>query len=56
MRQVNEIDQDGLFAALSEIGVEWQRGFGWVHKATYQGKRIDMFFPEADDGEYQRGS
>lgn len=54
IRQVDEIDQDGLFRALSEIGIEWQRGFGWVHKAKFQGKRIDMFFPEADDGEYQR--
>lgn len=52
IRQVAAIDQDGLFNALSELGIERQGGFGWVHKAIYQGKNIDMFFPEADDGEY----
>jgi len=54
IRQVENIDQDGLFAALADIGVERLSGFGWVHKAIYQGKNIDMFFPEAPDGEYDR--
>lgn len=54
IRQVESIDQDGLFAALADIGVERRSGFGWVHKATFQGKSIDMFFPEAPDGEYDR--
>lgn len=52
IRQVDQIDQDGLFSALLDIGVERVSGFGWVHKAVYEGKNIDMFFPEADDGEY----
>lgn len=54
IRQIENIDQEGLFAALAELGVERISGFGWVHKATYQGKNIDMFFPEAPDGEYDR--
>lgn len=54
IRQVESIDQEALFAALSDVGVERISGFGWVHKASYQGKSIDMFFPEAPDGEYER--
>ncbi len=52
IRQVESIDLEGLFGALAELGIERKSGFGWVHKAAYQGKNIDMFFPEADDGEY----
>lgn len=55
IRQVEQINQDGLFAALAELGIERIKGFGWVHKATYKGKNIDLFFPEADDGEYESG-
>jgi hypothetical protein len=54
IRQVDEIDVEGLFAALSTIGVERVSGFGWVYKAVYQGKPIDCFFPESDRGEYER--
>lgn len=54
IRQVEAIDQEGLFAALSQIGIERQSGFGWVHKAIFDGKSIDMFFPEASDGDYER--
>lgn len=53
IRQINAIDLDGLFAALVEIGVNKTSGFGWVHKAEYGGKKIDFFFPEAPDGEYE---
>jgi hypothetical protein len=52
IRQVPAIDEDGLFAALAEIGIVWKSGFGWCHKAEYQGKAIDMFFPEEQGGEY----
>lgn len=54
IRQAETIDQEGLFAALAELGIERLSGFGWVHKAMYQDKNIDMFFPEAPDGEYER--
>lgn len=51
IRQVDEIDKPGLFLALEALGVVEARGFGWCHKATWQGKAIDFFFPE-EDGEY----
>lgn len=51
IRQVNEVDVDGLFAALEAIGIHKTEGFGWCVKAAYQGKNIDCFFPD-DDGEY----
>jgi hypothetical protein len=54
IRQVDEIDQDGLFAALATIGIEQERGFGWCFKATMNGKKIDCFFPEEQGGEYVR--
>lgn len=46
IRQTPKIDLDGLFEALAKIGIERTRGYGWVHKARYQGKPIDLFFPE----------
>lgn len=52
IRQIPEINIDGLFAALRDAGIDRVSGQGWCHKAIYQGKGIDMFFPEADDGEY----
>jgi hypothetical protein len=51
IRQTPEIDHDGLFAALAEIGIEKTGGFGWCHKATFEGRKIDCFFPE-EDGDY----
>lgn len=51
IRQVEEIDKDGLFEALRAIGVEHVKGFGWCHKATFNGLPIDCFFPE-EDGDY----
>jgi hypothetical protein len=54
IRQVERIDEAGLFAALAEIGVERTTGFGWCIKAKFGGKSIDCFFPE-EDGEYTQG-
>lgn len=51
IRQVEAIDITGLFDAFELLGVRKVSGFGWCHKATYQGKPIDFFFPE-EDGEY----
>lgn len=50
IRQISEIDIDGLFAALGRLGVEKTGGFGFVHKALYRGKGIDFFFPESTGG------
>lgn len=54
IRQSPAIDEEGLFAALALIGVNKTSGFGWCHKAEYQGKPIDCFFPEEQGGEYVR--
>lgn len=48
IRQVEWIDVDGLMLALTEIGVTPGRDFGWCHKATYEGRNIDFFFPERE--------
>lgn len=52
IRQCPQIDFDGLFGALHVIGVKKVSGFGFCHKATYQGKSIDFLSPEEDEGEY----
>lgn len=55
IRQVDEIDVDGLFSALETIGVERASGFGWCIKATHHGRNVDCFFPE-EEGDYPTGS
>ena len=52
IRQEPKIDIDGLWQALALIDVIRHKGGGWIHKATYFGKNIDMFFPEEQGGEY----
>lgn len=52
IRQVDEIDLDGLWDALEPLGITLERGFGWCFKATMLGKPIDCFFPEEQGGEY----
>jgi len=54
VRQVAEIDVDGLFAALAAIGVErvGKPSVSWVVKARWRGKALDCFFPEVPSGSY----
>ncbi len=53
IRQEPLIDREGLLASLKDVlGVEVTSQHGWVVKAIYQGKTVDMFFPETPDGEY----
>ncbi len=54
IRQVAEINGEGLFMALAEIGLTKVGGFGWCHKAQWNGKPVDCFFPESADGEYNK--
>ncbi len=54
IRQVEKIDEEGLFSALATIGVQKTGGFGWCHKAEFEGRKIDCFFPEESGGEYVR--
>ena len=55
IRQVPEINGEGLWPALEAIGLKKVGGFGWCHKAEFDGKPVDCFMPESCDGEYIRG-
>lgn len=52
IRQIDEINEAGLFAALKTIGLEKTSGLGWCHKGKFKGKGVDMFFPEENGGDY----
>lgn len=56
IRQVKKVDVDGLFKALEVVGLKKVSGFGWCHKAEYEGKQVDCFFPEEQDGHTPDGS
>jgi hypothetical protein len=51
IRQVKEIDYDGLFSFLISIGFKKPEGFGWIFKSNFGGIPIDIFFPEEKLGE-----
>jgi hypothetical protein len=51
IRQVKEIDYDGLFSYLVSIGFKKPVGFGWIFKSNFSGIPIDIFFPEEKSGE-----
>ena len=55
IRQVEKIDMDGLWMALDNAGFEKRKGFGWCYKATFNGKPVDCFFPEEEEGIYPEG-
>lgn len=46
IRQVTDIDVDGLMEALRSLGVIPGEDFGWCYKASLAGRHIDFFFPE----------
>lgn len=46
IRQWPVIDEIGLLNKMREIGFEIIRRKGWVVKALYEGKPLDLFFPE----------
>lgn len=46
IRQSKKIDMELLFAELGGLGIAKVSGFGWCHKCEYEGKKIDLFFPE----------
>lgn len=56
IRQVHEINRDGLWDALELLGVIKYQGWGWCYKARYNGKGIDCFFPEGDSSGDSVGS
>lgn len=47
IRKWDEIDMDGLIRALAKLGMEFCTRKGWVVKGKWDGKPVDMFFPEA---------
>lgn len=47
IRQLDEIDEDGLLDALMRHGFVIGERKGWVRKATFCGRDVDLFFPEA---------
>ena len=52
IRQAPKIDREGLIDALQHIGLTMTTRHGWVQKALYQGKSVDLFFPDYVDGTY----
>jgi hypothetical protein len=55
IRQVDEIDIDGLFDALKPLGIERVTDkASWCIKATHAGRHIDCFFPELP-GDHESG-
>lgn len=57
VRQADEIDEGGLLEALIKLGFTFKSGNtgGWLLKSEYQGKPVDMFFPENGGGDYDHG-
>lgn len=51
IRQVKQIDLDGLWQALGSVGIHKYKGWGWCYKALYQRRGIDILFPEEQSGE-----
>lgn len=50
VRQVEQIDIEGLFSALEMLGFDRPAGFGWLYKSSHQGRSVDIFFPEEQGG------
>ena len=46
IRQAERIDSEGLIKAMQAIGIEIISAHGWVTKAKFHGKGVDIFFPE----------
>jgi hypothetical protein len=56
IRQVENIDTEGLMIALESIGLTKPLGSGWIYKSKFNDKGIDIFFPENNGDEvYQNG-
>lgn len=48
IRQAETIEYLDLFEAMERIGFTVKSRHGWVVKATFKGKSVDIFFPEID--------
>jgi len=52
IRQEPVIRMWELFEALETVGFYEIRGLGWCWKAIYEGRNLDLFFPDQPAGEY----
>lgn len=53
VRQEPQINTTILFLKLREIGLDCKSTtWAWFFRGTYNGKGVDVFFPEATGGEY----
>lgn len=50
IRQVEQIDYDGLFTALSLVGIVKVSGFGWCYKLKWLDFDVDLLSPEELEG------
>lgn len=57
VRQAEKIDESGLLESLVKLGITiWSGGPGcWFIQGRYRGRRVDMFFPENEGGDYDHG-
>lgn len=55
IRQVNEIDRVGLFAAFETVGIKVDNDYGFCVKAHYGQWSVDLLFPnhESEDDAYE---
>jgi hypothetical protein len=51
IRQIQQIDRDGLTGALKRFGLEFIGRYGWMQKMRWQETVVDIFFPETPQSE-----
>lgn len=50
-----KVDEDGLLKRLVANGFSLRGRYGWVQKAVYKGKNVDLFFPNTEVAEHVPG-
>lgn len=53
IRQIPQLDGIGLFEALAKIGLTPFGDYGFCVKCNYKGRRVDLLFPNNDEGDYE---
>ena len=53
IRQIPAINTKGLFEALDKIGLIAFGDYGFCVKCSWNGRRVDLLFPDNDDGDYE---
>lgn len=39
-------DREGLLKSLKELGIQFDTHVGWLEKCTFEGRQLDLMFPE----------